>query len=95
MGKGSGLGNYQNERGQTTAVDSTRLIWYAPCQHWTDNWDLLDHTKEGIPICPICRHVGFQIKAYQWFSDIDKYEANGHPGYMQQVLILELKENDL
>ena len=86
MDKRSGLGNYQNEKGQTTACDATRLIWHGICGHWTDNWNLLDKTPNGIPICPHCKCPGYQTTAQHWFAQIDDYEKQSHPDYRKQVM---------
>lgn len=54
-----------------------RLMWYgAGCSYWTDDWNKLgssrmDHINpksSGIPCCPVCGSVGFQINYDDWFT---------------------------
>ena len=80
------MSKYQNKKGYTTADDPTRLIWYGPCGHWTDEWDLLSNTPNGIPICPKCKSPGYQTTAQHWFAQIDAYEEDSHPGYREEVM---------
>lgn len=68
----------------TTSDDPKRGVWYSvTCTFWTDEWDLLKVVGPGIPCCPYCNSVGFQIDADRW-SVPDQYEAE-HPGYREQL----------
>lgn len=52
-------------------------------------WDTIDKVgmtppSEGIsiPCCPYCGSILFEVPSEQeWWNGVDKYEANGHPGY--------------
>jgi len=67
-------------------------IWYGFCTYWTDDWDFLKPTPEnkGIPSCPECGSVGFQMTIQDWNQGIAKYEVPDNPGYA--VFVTELKE---
>jgi len=66
-------------------------IWYGLCTYWTDDWDALTPTPEnkGIPSCPECGSVGFQMTVQEWNEGIKTYEADDNPGY--GAFINELK----
>lgn len=57
-------------------------VWYGRCQHWTERWDVL--VKGGVPLCPIDGAPGFHADE-TWWPSVDRYEADGHPGYRAQV----------
>lgn len=52
-------------------------------------WDTIDNAGRtppragvSIPCCPHCGSVLFEVPSEQdWFAAVDKYEAQGHPGY--------------
>ena len=42
--------------------------------------------QEGLPCCPHCGSMLFEVESEQvWFDGVDKYEANGHPGYRKFI----------
>jgi len=72
-------------------VAKGKLIWYGLCTYWTDDWDNLNlKESQGIPSCPECENPGFQMTVQEWNEGIEKYEADGNPGYGE--CIAELKE---
>lgn len=56
-----------------------RLCYGATCT-WFGS---IHETKQaGVPVCPHCGGVLFEMDHEgQWWSGVDKYEAEGHPGY--------------
>ena len=55
-------------------------IWYSTmCSYWTDDFDKLSSIS-GIPCCPHCRCVGFQVELGIWYEGIKKYDLKD-PGY--------------
>ena len=60
-------------------------LWHGICTYWTDDWDAVAATSEGIPCCPQCSNVGFQISRDEWWRAVDKYEKSGHPGYRSLI----------
>jgi hypothetical protein len=64
-------------------MNDEQQIWYGLCTYWTDDWDALKPTPEnkGIPSCPECGSVGFQMTRQEWNEGVAKYEADGNPGY--------------
>ena len=66
-------------------------IWYGFCTYWTDDWDALTPTPEnkGIPSCPECGSVGYQMTLQDWNEGIERYEADDNPGY--GTFVTELK----
>ena len=59
-------------------------VYGANCVWW-DTIDKTARTPSGLPCCPHCGSVLFQQPLDKWWADIDKYEANGHPGYRKFV----------
>lgn len=42
----------------------------------------LPSESAGLPRCPHCRGVLFEMRnEAEWFASVDRYEADGHPGY--------------
>ncbi len=68
-------------------------IWYGFCTFWTSDWGKLSKTGEpmgfGIPCCPDCGSVGFQIDADEWWEGVQRVEE-ATPGYFK--FIKELKD---
>lgn len=70
-------------------MNDEQEIWYGFCTYWTDEWDSLSATEpvegeaisHGIPCCPKCGSVGYQMTLLDWNEGIEKYEAEGHTGY--------------
>lgn len=63
-------------------------VWYGVCRHWTESWsDLIN--DGGPPRCPVDGSPGFHVDD-QWWSDVDAYEADGHPGYRAEVEALRI-----
>lgn len=64
----------------------TRIAYGARCTWW-DSIRKVGKTSPGqsgmsIPCCPHCRGVLFEVdNEGKWFASVDKYEADGHPGY--------------
>lgn len=60
----------------------TRIVYGAGCGWWDsiDKVGTLDGS--GLPCCPHCHGVLFETESLDiWWEGVDKYEANGHPGY--------------
>ncbi len=70
-------------------MNDEQELWYGFCTYWTDDWEALKHTpvpegaaiSSGIPCCPECGSVGYQMTLQAWNEGIEKYEADGNPGY--------------
>ncbi len=71
-------------------MPDTRIPYGARCT-W---WDSIDKVgvRQGsnplggppmrLPCCPHCRNMLFEVEdEATWWRGIDKYEADGHPGY--------------
>jgi hypothetical protein len=69
----------------TTGDDPDRSVWYAAgnCGYWTDDWSKVGSGERGIPCCPLCRAVGFYTHAGKWTDGAEKFEADGHPRYLE------------
>lgn len=78
--------NYCTSQGPTAADDPQRMIFYAICGFWADDWDKVARTgfdRTGIPCCPACRCVGFETTAAEWQHWVQAYEADGHFRYQE------------
>lgn len=60
----------------------TRIVYGARCVWW-DSIDKASSNDVGLPCCPHCRGVLFQVEsAVVWWTNIDTYaEAMGDPLY--------------
>ena len=69
----------------TTSTDPERGVWYTAgkgCDYWTDDWSKLAVNGLGIPTCPFCGSLGFQVKAGAWDKGAQQKEAET-PGYLE------------
>ena len=85
----------KNTNGQGV-TETIVWLWYsAQCSYWTDDFDDLDKTESvdkavgGIPCCPHCGMVGYQIELGDWNDGLAHYDRE-EPGY--QDFIIELKK---
>ena len=69
--------------GSTTERQPTP-VWYGRCNHWTEDWSTLATSERGIPLCPLDGAPGFHADE-TWWPSVDRYEADGHPGYRARV----------
>lgn len=60
------------------------LIWYAAgnCGYWTDDFSKLKIVGPGIPCCPKCSAVGFQMDKSDWDSGAEKFQEK-RPRYIE------------
>lgn len=63
-------------------VEQPEPVWYGVCRHWTEDWGTL--VKGGVPTCPVDGAPGFHSDG-GWWEAVDRYEADGHPGYRLEV----------
>lgn len=79
-------------------MNDEQQIWYGFCTYWTDDWEALSATPvedtatggHGIPCCPECGSVGYQMTLQEWNEGVEKYESEDNAGYA--AFIAELKE---
>lgn len=58
-----------------------RIVYGAFCSWW-DSISAASRTPSGIPCCPHCGGVLFEVPTEEsWWADVDRYEAAGHSGY--------------
>lgn len=63
----------------------TRIVYGARCSWW-DSIDKIGKTASGLPACPHCRSVLFEMRDEQtWFAGVDAYEKAGNPGYRKMI----------
>jgi hypothetical protein len=61
--------------------DDPRIVSGACCVWW-DTIHKVDRTPSGLPCCPQCGGVLFEVRdAATWWRGVDRHEADGHPGY--------------
>lgn len=67
------------------------MIWYGFCTYWTDDWDKLSTQPvppgskfPGIPCCPDCGSVGYQMEEDEWWEGVQAFEAE-NPGYYKYI----------
>lgn len=67
-------------------------IWYGFCTFWTDDWGQLSWTDPkgngamngGIPCCPECGSVGYQMTSDEWWEGVQGMEQD-EPGYYKFI----------
>lgn len=65
---------------ESRARDS-RIVYGATCAWW-DSIDKVSKTPGGLPCCPHCGGVLFEMPTEEaWWRSVDTHERNGHPGY--------------
>jgi len=67
------VSNHSNEQGE-------HIIAYGFCTWW-DSLDKVGRLTNGLPCCPVCNSVLFQIPEAEWFRQVEEYEAKKLPGY--------------
>ena len=67
------------------------LIVYGTTCVWWDSIDKVaimntpNRAGHGLPVCPFCRCVLYQMSTTEWCDGVDRYERMGHPGYRRMV----------
>ncbi len=69
-------------------MTDTRFVYGARCA-WFGPISAVGTTRGGrigIPCCPHCGSVLYEMDdEATWWAGVDKFEANGHPGYRKFV----------
>lgn len=68
----------------------TLIVYGANCVWW-DSIDKASTNSVGLPCCPHCGSVLFQIEEQDWNSGAKEYQDAGHLGYMDFVTWLRGK----
>ncbi len=63
------------------AIDSDLMAYGVGCC-WFDNISKVSQHPSGIPCCPFCGSVLMQAPTASYWRDAQKYEDDGHPGYV-------------
>lgn len=62
------------------AVVDDRVV-YGACCTWWDHVRAAGVNDHGLPCCPHCQGVLFEVSTTaEWWAAVDRYEAD-HPGY--------------
>ena len=62
-------------------MSDQRIVYGARCSWW-DSIDKVATTAGGLPCCPFCGGVLFEVvDEATWWGDVDRHEAGGRPGY--------------
>lgn len=63
------------------------IAYGAHCQWWDDKRKAAtkDGTRDGLPCCPHCGGVLFEIDDVDWYKSVRLYDERGHPGYVAFV----------
>lgn len=58
-----------------------RIVYGVRCSWWGSIVEV-SAKASGLPCCPHCGGVLLEVaNETTWWRDVDRYEANGHPGY--------------
>jgi hypothetical protein len=63
------------------SIDSDLMVYGVGCC-WFDNISKVSQHPSGIPCCPFCGSVLMQVPTASYWRDAQKYEDDGHPGYV-------------
>lgn len=62
-------------------MSDSRYVYGAHCT-WNESIYKVGHLPGGLPCCPHCGSVLFEMDSEkEWWKGVDRYEADGHPGY--------------
>ena len=62
-----------------------RVVYGATCAWW-DTIDKIATTDSGLPCCPHCKGVLFEMdNEEEWWKGVNKYEKAGHPNYRVMI----------
>lgn len=50
------------------------------------NGEVAKVTAPGFPVCPRCGAPGMQATYGEWIEAAEKYESEGHPGYVEGLV---------
>lgn len=59
-------------------------IVYSAHGTWWDSIDKIALTKSGLPCCPHCGSVLFEMTEWNWWAGVKKYDQE-HPGYWDML----------
>lgn len=64
-----------------TGLKDGRVVHGARCMWW-ESISEVGKSASGIPICPHCGGVLFEVEnAREWWDQVQRHEDDGHPGY--------------
>jgi hypothetical protein len=64
-----------------STVDSDLMVYGVGCC-WFDNISKVSKHPSGLPCCPFCGSLLMQAPTASYWRDAQKYEDDGHPGYV-------------
>lgn len=69
-------------------MTDTLIVYGARCVWWDDISKAAKLVgvpgEHALPCCPHCHSVLYQMEPAEWFEGLDRYEREGHPGYIKQ-----------
>jgi hypothetical protein len=67
------------------AEPDTRIV-YSVSGTWWDSIAKVAKDSSGLPRCPHCGSVLFEMDSEEpWWAGARRYEADGHPGYVDMI----------
>lgn len=70
------------------ASDGPIIVYGVHCTWWDDIGKICrlpSQSGHSLPCCPHCYGLLFQQDEPKWWADVDKFEADGHPGYRAMI----------
>lgn len=64
--------------------ETSIVVFGARCTWW-DYITRAGSLPSGLPCCPHCGSPLFQDHEDSWWAGVDRYEADGHPGYRDVI----------
>lgn len=63
-------------------MSDTRVVYGATCSWW-DSIDKVGKTPTGLPACPHCGGVLYEIGSErEWWDGVRRHDADAEPGYI-------------
>lgn len=60
------------------------IVYGARCQWWNYKEAVGIHPRSGLPCCPVCFGMLFEMDVQKWYELVDQYDLD-NPGYADKV----------
>lgn len=67
--------------GEKVKTKSDLIVYGAGCVWWDSIKEAVRGYPTGIPVCPHCGSILYQMEPAEWFANIKKFDREREPGY--------------
>lgn len=72
-------------RVRLSEVQLALIVYGARCVWWDNIEGAALHRDSGLPCCPHCGSVLFQVEEATWWQHVEAHEAAGNPDYRKLI----------